>query len=152
MSLPARNSGHPLREYFVAVTAASIIATFQLLFQVGFKGILVFYKEPISSVLIFASFSFICASIFGLLPIWIARTCARRFQWRRALPFVMLGSLGSLLAVLPLFALDPTTILAPFPSTMIDPSVMQFALPGAVGGFVYWLCIRRHLPLSPKNG
>jgi hypothetical protein len=29
---------------------------------------------------------------------------------------------------------------------------MRFAIPGAVGGFVYWLCVRRHLPLSPKIG
>ena len=142
MSLSARESGRPLLEYFVAIAAASIIATFQLLFSVRFKGGLVFYEAPVLWVLIFASLSFICASIFGLLPIWIARTCARSFQWRRALPFVAFGALGSLSMVPPLFALD---------SSMIDDfSLVQFAIPGAVGGFAYWLCVRRHLPLSPK--
>jgi hypothetical protein len=142
LSLSARDSDRTLLKYFVAVAAASIIATFQFLFSVRFKGGLLFYEEPIGWAFIFASISFICASIFGLIPIWIARACARRFQWHRALPFVVFGALGSLSTVPPLFALDPWM--------MIDSSLIQFAIPGAVGGFVYWLCVRRHLPLSPK--
>jgi hypothetical protein len=55
---------------------------------------------------------------------------------------VAFGALGSLSTVLPLFALDS--------STMADSSLIQFAIPGAVGGLVYWLCVRRQLPLSPK--
>jgi len=56
--------------------------------------------------------------------------------------FVVFGALGSLATVPPLFALDSYT--------MMRSSLIPFAIPGAVGGFVYWLCVRRHLPLAPK--
>jgi hypothetical protein len=153
LSSPAKPPSRPILEYFVAVTAASIVATLQLIFSVKFKGSLVFFTEPgIGLALAFVFFAFLCSVIFGLLPTWTARTYARSFQWCWALPFVVLGALGSLSA-LPVFSyaeygFDFSATIIVFPQ--IYYSLMQFAVPGAVGGFVYWLCLRRQLPLSPK--
>jgi len=142
LSSAERNSDRTILAYVVAITAASIVAAFQLSSSVGYKGGLVVDEAPIFWVLIFGSVSFFCAAFFGLLPILIARACARRFQWRGPLIFVVFGALGSLATVPPLFALDSYT--------MMRSSLIPFAFPGALGGFVYWLCVRRHLPLTPK--
>src|SRR3954470_4097861 len=115
--MSAKKSGRTLLEYFVAVTAATIVATLKLSVTMRFKGRLLIYEDAIIWVSIFAAFSFICASIFGLLPFWIARARARRFQWHRPLPFVVLGALASLsakpvLVYLPLlFGLDMSMVI-----------------------------------------
>ena len=141
---PARTVLH----YFVAVTAATIVAVLKLSVTLRFKGVLLIDENAAFWLPIFAAVSFICASVFGLLPFWIARACARRFAWRRPWPFVVLGALASLSAQpalvqgLPLFGPDL--------SMVIDFPLIEYAIPGAVGGFVYWLCVRRSLPLSPE--
>jgi hypothetical protein len=138
----AGSPGHTPLTYFVAVAASSLVATIQLALSVRFKGSLVIHEEVVGWVLIFTMSSFICASIFGLLPIWIVRACARRFRWRQPWPFVVFGALGSLSTLLPFYVLDSYTMMRSSPIT--------FAIPGAVGGLVYWLCVRRQLPPSPN--
>src|SRR5262245_14818548 len=115
--MSANKPARTVLEYFVAVTAATIVAVAKLSASLGFKGSLLIYQEPAFWLPVFAAVSFICAAIFGLLRFLIARACARRFAWRRPWSFGVFGVLASLSARpalvygLPLIGLDLSMVI-----------------------------------------